>query len=70
MTLGNFNVLIYPDKKIVMDFWLNTEGGSRQLLVIPQEEHGLNYDDLQAYLTTIHTKLAESAKVKPKKKHR
>lgn len=67
MTLGNFNVLIYPDKKITLELWLNTEGGSRRMLIIPPEYHGLEYEELQSYLTKLHHTLASTAKIRERK---
>lgn len=67
MTLGNFNVLIYPDKKITLELWLNTEDGSRRMLVIPPEYHNLDHEELQSYLTKLHHTLASSAKIKERR---
>lgn len=68
MTLGNFNVLIYPDKNIALELWLNTEGGARRMLVVPPEYHGLGYEEIQSYLTKLHHTLASSARIKEKKR--
>lgn len=67
MTLGNFNILIYPDKNITLELWLNTEDGSRRMLVIPSEYHGIEYEEIQSYLTKLHHTLASSAKIRERK---
>lgn len=69
--LGFINFLIYPDNRIVINFYVNESAANgnktesegpkfTKILEIPPEEHGLRYAQFEDYLNKLYTKLIET----------